>query len=315
MATAMRANSGCAPPLWASPIVRGLALGVLASVLWGTVFVAGRYLVEIRQVPSMVVASMRFGFGAVVALGFLLATGRGAALRAAAVEWPLLGLLGAIGIFGMGSMVFLSVRYTASINASIICNANPIFIALFAPLIGERVPFLRVAGLLMGLAGCVVISLSDLVGPPAGGNDLLGCTFAVFAACFWAAYTVLGKGVSQRRGGLPAAGIALLAGGLLFIPATLLTTRIPPLGWQELLVGLYLGVGPTAVSMLAWYQALEYVEANVLGPTQYLATLVATVLGWALLGEHIGAAFVVGGTAVLVGLYLTTRPAGTQGNL
>ncbi len=294
----------------ASSRLTGLGLGLLASVMWGTVFVAGRYLVDTRGLDPMYVAALRFNIGAVAALLFMLAMGKGPDLRNALRELPLLILLGAIGIFGMGSCVFLSLRYTASVNSSIITNANPVFIALFAPLIGERVPPVRVLGLVLGLAGCAVISLQSLGEVRAGDNDLLGGLIAVGAAVCWAAYTVLGKGVSQRRDGLACATICLAAGGLLYLPIVLFRGAAAPLDGTQLAVAILLGVGPSAVAMLAWYKALQYVDASVLGPTQYIATLVGTLLGWWLLSEHIGGAFVVGGAAIVAGLWLATRRNG-----
>ena len=288
----------------------GLALGLLASALWGSVFAAGRYLVDARGLDPLFVGALRFNGGAAAVMAFLLLRGQKAALRDAACELPLLSVLGAVGIFGMGAMVFLSAQHTASINTSIIINANPIFIALFAPLIGERVPLLRVLGLLVGLLGCVVIGLGDMIGGGSGGNDLLGCALAMLGACFWAAYTVFGKGVSQRRGGLPAAAWCLLTGALLYVPVAALRGGLTALEPGELAVALYLAVGPTAIAMPAWYRALELVDANVLGPTQYVATLVGTLLGRALLGEKLGRAFLGGGAAVIAGLWLATRPAG-----
>ena len=291
------------------PASVGLLLGLLASVLWGTVFVAGRYLVDVRGLDPIFVAAMRFNTGAVAALAYLFLTGKARALREALPDLPLLTLLGAIGIFGMGCMVFLSVRYTASINSAIILNANPVFIAIFAPLVGERVPGLRILGLLIGLLGCIVISLGELTGAAGGSNDLLGCSLAVLGACFWAAYTVFGRGVSQRRGGLASATLGLLTGGLLYIPVLAIRGGVSGVSPQELVVALYLGVFPTAIAMLAWFKALEFVEANVLGPTQYLATLVSTLLGWWLLAEHIGLSFALGGAAIVAGLWLATKPA------
>ena len=295
-----------------SPRFIGMALGLVASVMWGTVFVAGRYLVDVRGLSPMYVAALRFNIGAAAAVLFMLATGKASRLRDAARELPLLIALGAIGIFGMGSCVFLSLRYTASVNTSIITNATPIFIALFAPLIGERVPPVRVLGLLLGLVGCVAISLQGGAEGLAGGNnDLLGGLIGVGAAVSWAAYTVLGKGVSNRRDGLACATICLAAGGLLYIPVVAATHGFSALDGKELAAAVFIGVGPSAVAMLSWYKALQYVDANVLGPTQYVATLVATVLGWLLLGESIGTAFVIGGGAIALGLWLATRRNGT----
>ncbi len=75
----------------------------------------------------------------------------------------------------------------------------------------------------------------------------------------------------------------------------------------EALASLYLGVVPTAIAMLLWYRALELVDASVLGPTQYLAPIGATLLGWGLLGETPNWTFAVAALAIVIGMYLATR--------
>lgn len=293
----------------ASRVTAGLALGFLASVLWGNVNVSARYLVTLRGLDPLYVGLLRFGSGALLAVLFLLASGQRRELQRAAPEWPLLVALGAVGIFAMGSMVFLSARYTASINSAIILNANPLFIVALAPLVGERVPLSRWAGVLVGLGGCALISLGAAEGREPGLNDALGCTLAAIGALCWASYTVMGKGVTQRRGGLGSAAISLLGGAGLFLVVVLLRHSARPLALPEAAVALYLGAGPTAAAMLAWYRALEYVDASLLGPTEYVAMLVGTVLGWLLLGERIGLSFVLGAAAIVVGLVLATHGA------
>jgi drug/metabolite transporter (DMT)-like permease len=67
--------------------------------------------------------------------------------------------------------------------------------------------------------------------------------------------------------------------------------------------------------MLMWYGALELVDASVLGPTQYVAPPLATLLGWWLLGEPLTWTFVAGAAAVIIAVWLATRPAeGEQGD-
>jgi drug/metabolite transporter (DMT)-like permease len=292
-----------------SRVAVGLALGFAASVLWGSVNVSARYLVTLRGLDPMYVGCLRFTSGALLAVAFLVASGQRRELSRAAPEWPLLMGLGAVGIFAMGSMVFLSARYTASINSAIILNANPLFIVALAPLVRERVPLTRWLGVLVGLAGCALISLGGAEGRQPGSNDALGCLLAAVGALCWASYTVMGKGVTQRRGGLGSAAISLVGGAAIFLLVVVLRHSARTLTASEAAVALYLGAGPTAAAMLAWYRALEFVDASLLGPTEYVAMLVGTVLGWALLGETIGLAFVAGALAIVAGLVLATHGA------
>ncbi|MGD9494716.1 MAG: DMT family transporter [Armatimonadota bacterium] len=288
----------------------GLLLGLGASVLWSTVFVAGRYVTAARGVDPILTATVRFSVGALGAVLYLALTGRWGRLRRAAEGlWGLAGL-GAIGIFGMGMLVFISTSLTSSINGAVILNANAVFIGVFALMIGERVPMVRFVGLFIGLAGVAVIAMAQTPAQPlAVSNNVLGSLAAMGGAVCWAAYTVLGKRYVRRYGGLEAATITLVAGAVLLAMVSLARGVDLALRAPEALALLYLGVVPTAVAMLMWYRALELVDANVLGPTQYIAPVFSTLLGWALLGEPLSWGFLAGGVTTVAAVYLATRPA------
>jgi len=288
---------------------KGLLLGFVASALWASVFVAGRYVTAGRGVDPILTATVRFSVGAAGAVIYVLVTGRWRRLmRAAEGLWPLAGL-GAIGIFGMGMLVFISTSLTSSINGALILNANAIFIAVFALFIGERVPAIRFIGLLLGLAGCAVIVVGAAPPQPLPvANNVLGSLAAVGGAICWAAYTVWGKRYVRRYGGLESATITLIAGAIMLIAVSLARGVDLSLGAPEGLALVYLGVFPTAIAMLLWYAALQLVDANVLGPTQYVAPPLSTLLGWMLLGEPLSWSFLTGAITIVVAVYLATRP-------
>jgi drug/metabolite transporter (DMT)-like permease len=288
---------------------RGVVLGLLASACWATTFVGARYVTYVRSIDPIYTAALRFGVGAVVATGYMLAIGRWRQLMRASSDLGGLAMLGAIGIFGMGALVFISARYTTSINSSLVLNSNAIFIAIFALMAGERVPAIRSAGLLIGLAGCAAIVVGNAPPQPLPApNNVLGSLVAVGGAACWAAYTVLGKRYVRRHGGPEVATGALIFGALMLIILAVARGPLPSLEWQEAAAALYLGVVPTALAMLVWYHALEMVDASVLGPTQYLAPVGSSLLGWWLLGESIGRWFLGGAAGILLGVYLATKP-------
>lgn len=287
----------------------GLLLGFGASILWSSVFAAGRYVTAGRGVDPILTAAVRFSTGAAIAVLYLIVSGRWSRLmRAAEALWPLVGL-GAVGIFAMGMLVFISTSLTSSINGALILNANAIFIAIFALFIGERVPVIRFVGLLLGLVGCAIIVIGATPPQPLPvRNNVLGSLAALGGAICWAAYTAWGKRYVRKFGGIEAATITLIAGAIMLIIVALARGVSLSLGLREGLALLYLGVFPTAAAMLMWYRALELVDASVLGPTQYVAPIGATLLGWGLLGEPLSWTFVAGAVTIGVALYLATRP-------
>ncbi|MEA3399756.1 MAG: EamA family transporter [Armatimonadota bacterium] len=288
----------------------GILLGLAASALWASVFVVGRYATAVRGVDPILTAAVRFSVGAAAAVVYLALAGRWRRLMSASRDLGPLAALGAVGIFGMGVLVFISTNLTTSINGALILNANAIFIAVFALLVGERVPAIRFIGLIIGLAGCAVTVMGRTPPQPVPVvNNLLGSLAALGGAICWAAYTVAGKPYVRRHGGPEAATVTLVFGAVLLIALTFILRSPMALRLPEALSIIYLGVLPTTVAMLMWYRALELVDASALGPTQYVAPPGATLLGWALLGEPLSWTFVAGAVAIIGGVYLATRPA------
>ncbi len=292
---------------------KGLLLGLLASALWSTVFVAARYATAGRDVDPILTAALRFSIGAAAAVLYLAIVGRWKRLMSAARDLVPLSGLAAVGIFGMGVLVFISASLTTSINGALILNANAIFIAVFALFFGERVPPLRFIGLIIGLAGCALVVIGQT--PPQELpviNNVLGSLAALGGAICWAAYTVGGKRYVRRHGGPETATVTLVAGSLMLIVYALARRPDLALATPEWLAIAWLGVFPTTIAMLMWYAALELVDASVLGPTQYIAPPLATLLGWTLLGESLSFAFIAGALAVIIGVWLATRPAPSE---
>jgi len=285
----------------------GLICGIIASTLWASVWVCVRYLVSVRGLDPIFTAAIRFGIGGAVAVLFMLATGRARDLRATRSQLSPLALLGCVGIFGMGIFVFFSGRYTASINSSLIMNSNAIFIGVLAFMVGERVSWLRFVGLLTGLIGCAVILLGQRGEATVGSNDLLGGALALGGAVCWASYTVFGKRPVRKVGGIAGATVTLVVGAALLAILAVVRHGVSPLDGPEIAVLCFLGIFPTAGAMLLWYRALDLIDASALGPTQYIAPVFSTLLGWWLLHEPVGPAFLAGTAIVMVALHLSTK--------
>jgi len=292
---------------------RGIGYGIIASLLWGSVFVVARYLVEIRGLDPYYTAALRFSFGAIFALLYVLvAEGYEKTMAAGRAGAQLIGL-GALGIFAMGSLVFISAQFTTSINSSLIMNSNAIFIAAFALLIHERVTWVQFLGLFVGLVGCGIVMIGGTPPQPLPPSDnVLGCLAAVGGALSWAAYTVFGKGTVRRLGGATTSAWAMVAGAAMLASVAVLRGGVRPLTVIEFLAVIYIGLGPSAIAMGLWYKALELVDSAVLGPSQYIAPIVSVLLGWFFLREPLGTGFVAGGLLILLGVYLATKD-GTKG--
>lgn len=163
-------------------------LGAIASILWSTVFVFGRYLCDALSIHPILIAFLRFSFAGIISIIYIVFKGEARSLSLL-VERPFtIGILAITGIFGMGSAVFLALDHSTAVDVSIIMNSNAIFITPLAVLIGERLTLRKVAGVIIGLLGCALVINGKVTGFQLIQKEhFIGNLIALAAAICWAA--------------------------------------------------------------------------------------------------------------------------------
>ncbi|WP_208031062.1 EamA family transporter [Streptomyces cyanogenus] len=179
----------------------------------------------------------------------------------------------------------------------------------------QRRPVTRAAALGVVLAAgglaCVVEVWSGL------GFDALGLVLALGAACCQVGYFVLSDQGGDAGEAAPDP-LGVIAYGLL-VGAAVLTVLARPwnLDWPVLAGSARLnGTAVPAVALLAWIVLVATVIAyvtgvlsvrrlspQVAGVVACLEAVIATVLAWVLLGEHLSAPQIAGGAVVLAGAF------------
>lgn len=181
----------------------------------------------------------------------------------------------------------------------------------------QRRPVTRAAalGVVLAVGGlaCVVEVWSGL------SFDLVGLLLALGAACCQVGYFVLsdqGSGERTQDGAEPPHPVGVIAYGLL-IGAAVLTVVARPWGMDWATLGGSTAMNGTDVPawlLLVWIVLLATVIAYVTGVISVrllspavagvvacLEAVIATVLAWVLLGEHLAAPQLIGGSLVLLG--------------
>ncbi|MEV6742202.1 EamA family transporter [Streptomyces sp. NPDC051104] len=190
----------------------------------------------------------------------------------------------------------------------------------------QRRPVTRAAavGVVLAVGGlaCVVEVWSGL------GFDPLGILLALGAACCQVGYFVLSDQGSEAGDQAPDP-LGVIAFGLL-VGAAVLTVVARPwtMDWPVLTGTADMnGTRVPAVLLLAWIvlvaTVLAYVTGvlsvrrlspQVAGVVACLEAVIATVLAWVLLGEHLSAPQIIGGAVVLVGAFIAQSSAPVQGS-
>ncbi|HEV8176615.1 MAG TPA: DMT family transporter [Gemmatimonadales bacterium] len=276
-----------------------------AVVLWGVSFVATK--AALREVSPVTLIFTRFALG--VAVLFLLLTLRRQPLIPPRDAWPMLALIGFVGIFVHQMIQAHALTLTTAVQTGWLIGLTPIWSAVLAAIfLGEGFGRRKVLGLALGTVGTLVlITRGDLsfgvLALPATKGDLL----ILASTVNWAIYTILGRDTLKRLGSARATAGAMFFGWAMLIPFFLRSA-----GWHEfrglssssVIAILFLGIGCSGLGYLLWYAALERIEASQVAAFLYLEPLVTLVAAVALLGESVAVSTILGGVLVLVGVLI-----------
>jgi drug/metabolite transporter (DMT)-like permease len=294
-----------APPLAATSRVR-LALMVLGFVLlWSSAFSAGK--IAVADCPPLIFLAVRFFAAGVLMMALAAVSG---------IPWTLtrrdVAVFAALGVANQA--VYLGIGYVALKTvsaglAALIISANPIVTAVFAAaLLGERMTWRKLTGLLLGLCGVAFVVQSRLT---LGTDQLSGIVLCVLALLSLVGGTILFKLFAPGQGFWIGNGVQSLAAGIAVLPFALgfesfhdivpSTSLILAFAYNVLFVSVF--------AYLLWFRILMVSGATAASSYHFLIPPLGMMFGWLLLGEHLEAADLIGIVPVALGIYLVTRPA------
>jgi drug/metabolite transporter (DMT)-like permease len=210
------------------------------------------------------------------------------------------------GLFFAGDLLFWNtgILISGATNTTLMGNTAPLWVGLGALFFfGERLSRPFWVGLLVAMGGVAVI-----LGRDALSEVGLGTFFGLLAGIFYGAYLLVTQRARQRLDALTSFWLAGFASTLILLAAALLS-RQPLTGYSTVtyLNFLAMGVVVQALGQLAISYALGYLPASLVAPTLLGQPVLTAVLAIPLLGEPLSFWQIVGGTAVLAGVYLVHR--------
>jgi drug/metabolite transporter (DMT)-like permease len=280
---------------------RGLFhLGVVYLV-WSSTYLAIR--VAVRPGAGFAPYSLA-ALRCLMAFPLLLLWGRLRGLRLLPTrrELPILAASGILlWTFGNALVVVAEQRVDSAL-AAILIASTPIWVALLESLAEWRIPSrFKVAALLVGFAG------TGLVGYPAlrGGvrADALAVLALLVASLSWGGGSLLQRRRPVELDALVSAAYQMLFGGLV-TTALAFVFREP---WPKPSATAWMGfafllVFGSLISFTSFLKALHLLPTRVVFTYAYVNPVLATFLGWLILGERVPAVAVAGGGLVLLGV-------------
>jgi len=281
---------------------------LITMALFGTAFTSSK--VVVGQLPHEVAAMLRFGGGAVILVVMLCV--RPGSARFSWRDLCVAGSIGMIGVFAYNFFFFWALSLAPAIDGSIIVPIlSPVLTTIAMLLAGrEAASAIRVAGLVLGVAGAAVFFIGIGVGG-VSGSRLVGDLVYLLAAGCWAAYSIASKkvlsGMDPLRATTYATGVGALALVLLSIP------ELPSADWSSVRPSTwanvaFLAIGPTAIAYLFYYRGLRSVSPVTATITMFSVPVFGTVSAVVFLDESFTVVQIVGALITVVGALLAVAP-------
>jgi drug/metabolite transporter (DMT)-like permease len=219
-------------------------------------------------------------------------------------------MVGLFIIAGHHSFLYLGQQHVSGSVAAVIVSLSPVLTAVFASalLAGTRVGPADVVGLFLGFAGVFVIA------DPAAGSllsaDSVGIGLVFLSAASFALGSVLSRPLDT---GLPVQslqGWAMVFGSLTMHGVSLARGEsVASVVWTPTAVAslVYLTLVSGILAFLLYFELLERIGPMELNLVSYFETVVATLLGWALLGHLVDSSTVAGFLAIFLGFAVVKR--------
>jgi len=222
-------------------------------------------------------------------------------------EWWLKTLLlGVLNFSLFWFMLFVSAYRLPGGVAATVGAIQPLFVILFAlPLLGTPIRFVGVVAALAGMGGVALLVLA-----PGAKLDFVGIAAGLTGAVSMACGTVLSRRWQPPVSPLIFTAWQLTAGGLVLVPLALLLEPAPPAITGQNLIGLgYLGLIGAAGTYILWFRGIAKLEPSTVAPLGLLSPIVAVILGWSFLNQHLTILQFLGMVVVLVSILASGRTA------
>lgn len=275
---------------------------IVANIIWGATPPIMKW--ALGDISVFTLAFLRYAIPVVLLFLFFRSK-----LAVKVKDLPIIAVSAFFGITLNIGLYFIGLKYTESINVTIIASSSPIFLILCAMLfLGEHPSKKMLLGNLMGLTGIFLVVIQPLFNHTPStsfwGNLLiLGATFASLIN------TLISKKIMKSYNAYAVTFWTFLVGAITFIPSFLEDQAKYGIFWQHLDPAGVIGIlfGSLVSSLLAWfifYWGLKYIPASETGVYQYIDPVATLLIAVPLLHEYPTPFFVLGSCLVFLGIYV-----------
>ena len=204
---------------------------------------------------------------------------------------------GLLGFVISQTLTAWALDFTSPVYFSLIATLTPVAVMLCAALtIGEKITPMKSLGVLLGIAGAVLMVLmSQSLG--SGKNDLIGILLAILSVLTWAVYLIITRNVASKYSPVTQMKYVFLISAVVTVPIAI----------PELIV-----VGATALGYFLIPFAMKYLQATTVSIYTNLQPVIASFVAIMLGQDILTWDKPVAGILVLLSAYIVTVAAAKE---
>lgn len=270
---------------------------LLITFAWGSCFLA--ISIGLKDAPLLWFAALR---ALIAGAALLLVAGlRREATPRGARTWTLIIVMAIINVSVAFAAMFGGLVGLSTGAASVLANAQPLFIVLPAWWIyKERVSVRTLAALGAGFTGLLAVAV------PSGAGT--GAWLSITAALAITAGTLISRQIKANV--LPVIGWHFLIGGAILALIAGLVEGAPVINWSARFIGilLYLSLVGTAAAFLGWFTEVRHCRLDAVSAWTLLVPVFGILLSILVVGERQTSWGIAGMMLVIVSMLVLELP-------
>ncbi|MGD9533944.1 MAG: EamA family transporter [Candidatus Nitrosocosmicus sp.] len=230
-------------------------------------------------------------------------------------QWKDSLILGVTLFLGGQGLLTWGAQYLSSGMTGLLNSTIPLWVAILLYILyrwikksndGPKLTKLTTMGLICGFGGLML-----LVAPSIGSGEMnpIGAAALIISSVSWAAGSIYSTKSKLPVSMLASSGMIMLTGGLMLAGVSFLFGEYKSLDLfqissQSLMAQVYLIVIITIIGFTDFYYLLRVTSASLANTFAYVSPVIAVLLGWAILNEHLTITTIVAMIIILFGVAL-----------
>ena len=271
-------------------------------IIWGSTYLLNK--ISVSQLPPFFLASVRFLFASMII--FIIAKSLGISLSISKKQLLNTTIAGFLFLTLGNGLAVLALKYLDSGFAALEISAQPLVILIMMRVFqGKTIKLMSYIGVVLGFIGIfLLVSQKEIINKE---GQILGMILIFVCMLSWAYASIFVGKADLPKNSFVNTGYQMLTGGIMLGIISLVlneswslpTTWHPEVQWA--MIGLI--VFGSIIAFTSFNYLLKEVSPEKVATSTYVNPIIALILGWWVLNEHISLQSIIAAVVLLTGVY------------